>query len=81
MNDDFIIISVIINKSPLLRQKRKEKRKETTPANPHTSGQVCIPLNDKMISDEKFIISDKLFQNDYLKLSIGKKRHIKIEKD
>ena len=41
----------------------------------------AIKLNDKMISDEKFIISDKLFQNNYLKLSIGKKRHIKIEKD
>jgi tyrosyl-tRNA synthetase len=41
----------------------------------------AIKLNDKMISDEKFIISDKLFLNNYLKLSIGKKRHIKIEKD
>ena len=41
----------------------------------------AIKLNDKMISDEKFIISDKLFQNNYLKLSIGKKGHIKIEKD
>ena len=40
----------------------------------------AIKLNDKMISDEKFIISDKLFQNNYLKLSIGKKKHIKIEK-
>jgi tyrosyl-tRNA synthetase len=34
-----------------------------------------------MISNENYIISDKLFQNNYLKLSIGKKRHIKIEKD
>ena len=39
----------------------------------------AIKLNDKIISDEKLIISNKLFQNDYLKLSIGKKRHIKIE--
>ena len=40
-----------------------------------------IRLANEMISDENFIISDKLFQNNYLKLSIGKKRHIKIEKD
>ena len=39
----------------------------------------AIKLNDKIISDEKLIISNELFQNDYLKLSIGKKRHIKIE--
>jgi tyrosyl-tRNA synthetase len=41
----------------------------------------AIKLNNEMISNENFIISDKLFQNNYLKLSIGKKRHIKIEKD
>ena len=41
----------------------------------------AIKLNNEMISNEKYIISDKLFQNNYLKLSIGKKRHIKIEKD
>ena len=39
----------------------------------------AIKLNDKIILDEKLIISNELFQNDYLKLSIGKKRHIKIE--
>ncbi len=39
----------------------------------------AIKLNDEIISDEKLIISDKFFQKDYLKLSIGKKRHIKIE--
>ena len=27
------------------------------------------------------LLANKLFQNNYLKLSIGKKRHIKIEKD
>jgi tyrosyl-tRNA synthetase len=41
----------------------------------------AIKLNNEMISNENYIISDKLFQNNYLKLSIGKKRHIKIEKD
>ena len=41
----------------------------------------AIKINDKIISDEKFIIQNELFQNKYLKLSIGKKRHIKIEKN
>jgi len=36
-------------------------------------------LNDQIISDEKLIITNELFQNNYLKLSVGKKRHIKIE--
>jgi len=31
------------------------------------------------VSDEKFIINQDLFKENYLKLSIGKKRHIKIE--
>ena len=39
----------------------------------------AIKLNDKVIVDEKFIIDKNLFNKDYLKLSIGKKRHIKIE--
>ena len=39
----------------------------------------AIKFNDKIISDEKLIITNELFHNDYLKLSIGKKRHIKIE--
>jgi len=38
-----------------------------------------IKLNDKIISDEKTSINKELFQTNYLKLSIGKKRHIKIE--
>ena len=39
----------------------------------------AIKINDKLISDEKLIIDYKQFENNYLKLSIGKKRHIKIE--
>ena len=39
----------------------------------------AIKINDALINDEKLIIKKKLFNNDYLKLSIGKKRHIKIE--
>ena len=39
----------------------------------------AIKLNDQIISNEKLIITNELFQNNYLKLSVGKKRHIKIE--
>jgi tyrosyl-tRNA synthetase len=39
----------------------------------------AVKINDKNIDDEKLIITDKLFNENYLKLSIGKKRHIKIE--
>ena len=39
----------------------------------------AVKINDNIISDEKYIISQNLFKNNYLKLSIGKKRHIKIE--
>ena len=39
----------------------------------------AIKINDQIISDEKLIIKYDLFNKDYLKLSIGKKRHLKIE--
>ena len=39
----------------------------------------AIKINDKLINDEKLIIKKELFGENYLKLSIGKKRHIKIE--
>ena len=39
----------------------------------------AIKINDELIKDEKFIIKNDLFNENYLKLSIGKKRHIKIE--
>ncbi len=39
----------------------------------------AIKINDQLIKDEKFIIKNELFNENYLKLSIGKKRHIKIE--
>ena len=39
----------------------------------------AIKINDNLITDEKFIIKSNLFNNNYLKLSIGKKRHIKVE--
>tara|TARA_B100001173_G_scaffold310943_1_gene326813 strand:- start:1031 stop:2260 length:1230 start_codon:yes stop_codon:yes gene_type:complete len=39
----------------------------------------AIKINDTIVSDEKFIINHELFTENYLKLSIGKKRHIKVE--
>ena len=39
----------------------------------------AIKINDQLIKDEKFVIKNELFSENYLKLSIGKKRHIKIE--
>ena len=39
----------------------------------------AIKINDAVVPDEKFIINQELFTENYLKLSIGKKRHIKIK--
>ena len=39
----------------------------------------AIKIDDKIIFDEKLIIKNELFKENYLKLSIGKKRHIKIK--
>ena len=39
----------------------------------------AIKLDDQIITDEKLVIFNELFHNGYLKLSIGKKRHIKIQ--
>ena len=38
-----------------------------------------VKINNHVINDEKLIISEKLFENDTIKLSLGKKRHIKVE--
>ena len=37
-----------------------------------------IKINNKVVSDEKLIVTKNLFQNNQLKLSLGKKRHIKV---
>ena len=39
----------------------------------------AVKINDKIISDEKLVITNQFFNENYLKLSIGKKRHLKIE--
>tara|TARA_Y100001936_G_scaffold120949_1_gene118310 strand:- start:2678 stop:3406 length:729 start_codon:yes stop_codon:yes gene_type:complete len=41
----------------------------------------AVKVNDEVISDEKFEINKYSFKKNYLKLSLGKKRHIKIEMD
>ena len=38
-----------------------------------------VKINNQIINDEKLIISEKLFEDDTIKLSLGKKRHIKVE--
>ena len=38
-----------------------------------------IKIDNKIVSNDKQIIYEKNFQNNFLKLSLGKKRHIKIE--
>ena len=38
-----------------------------------------VKINNKTINDEKLIISQKLFIENIIKLSLGKKRHIKVE--
>ncbi|MDC0059941.1 tyrosine--tRNA ligase [bacterium] len=38
-----------------------------------------IKINNKVVSDEKLIITKDLFQDNLIKLSLGKKRHIKVK--
>jgi len=38
-----------------------------------------IKINSKAISDEKFLITESLFRDSLIKLSLGKKKHIKVE--
>ena len=38
-----------------------------------------VKIDNQIIADEKLIISKDLFQNNLIKLSLGKKRHIKVE--
>ena len=38
----------------------------------------AIKIDNKIINDEKLIIDESFFRNNYLKISIGKKRHSKI---
>ncbi len=62
---DLIILSKIINSKSEIRRLIKGKG---------------IKINNEIIFDEKFAIQENLFdEHNYLKLSIGKKRHLKIK--
>ena len=37
-----------------------------------------IKINSKVIDNERLIITKELFKNDFIKLSLGKKRHVKV---
>ena len=39
----------------------------------------AVKINNEIILDEKQTISEDFFKDNFLKLSLGKKRHIKIE--
>ena len=39
----------------------------------------AVKINNQIIEDEKFLITDEIFKDNYIKLSIGKKRHIRIQ--
>jgi tyrosyl-tRNA synthetase len=39
----------------------------------------AVKINNEIVNDDKILIEKNFFNNNYLKLSIGKKRHIKIE--
>ena len=38
-----------------------------------------IKINSQAVSDEKFLITENLFKDKLIKLSLGKKKHIKVE--
>ncbi len=62
---DLVILSKIENSKSEIRRLIKGKG---------------IKVNNEIITDEKFLIQKKLFnENNFLKLSIGKKKHIKIK--
>ncbi len=61
---DLVIISKFENSKSEIRRLIKGK---------------AVKINNQVIDNEKFIIQEKLFEENNLKLSIGKKRHIKIQ--
>jgi tyrosyl-tRNA synthetase len=38
-----------------------------------------VKINNQLINDEKLIITKKLFKDNFIKLSLGKKRHVKVD--
>ena len=69
MNDNLSIVDLII-------LSKLEKSKSEIRRLIKGSG---VRINNQVINDEKLIISEKLFEDNTIKLSLGKKRHIKVE--
>ncbi len=69
INKDFTIVDLVILSK---LEKSKSEIRRLIKGN-------AIKLNNEIISDEKKIIKNESFKNNYLKLSIGKKRHLKIQ--
>ena len=38
-----------------------------------------VKINNQLINDEKLIITKELFKDNFIKLSLGKKRHVKVD--
>ena len=38
-----------------------------------------VKINNQLISDDKFLITKELFNDNLMKLSLGKKRHLKVK--
>tara|TARA_B100000575_G_scaffold45404_1_gene32608 strand:+ start:476 stop:901 length:426 start_codon:yes stop_codon:yes gene_type:complete len=69
LNDKLTIVDLIILSK--LEKSRSEIRRLIK-----GSG---VKINNQVVNDEKLLISEQLFQDNTIKLSLGKKRHIKVE--
>jgi tyrosyl-tRNA synthetase len=38
-----------------------------------------VKINNRLVSDDKLLITKELFNNNFIKISLGKKRHIKVK--
>ncbi|MDC0899541.1 tyrosine--tRNA ligase [Candidatus Pelagibacter sp.] len=69
LNTDFSILDLVILSK--LENSKSEVRRLIK-----SNG---VRINNEIVTDEKKIISIELFHDNFIKLSLGKKRHIKIE--
>ena len=61
---DFVILSKLENSKSEIRRLIKGN---------------AIKINNEIVLNDKYIVTKELFEKNYVKLSIGKKRHLKIE--
>ena len=69
LNADFSILDLVV-------LSKLEKSKSEVRRLVKSNG---VRINNEIVTDEKKIISIELFHDNFIKLSLGKKRHIKIE--